>query len=196
MSKRELKKDHLLNTGLEVMVRQGYNGTSIKNIVDAAGVPKGSFYTYFASKEDFAIAALEKVNEARIQHTRLMLADRSHPPLERLHHFFREFSGDCEQGVTGGCLIGNLCQEMSDSSEVIRLQVRQMLRSNTRVLESLLEEARQDGSLRNPANPAQLAEFLFNAWEGTLMRMKAAKCREPLDAFLAVLPSFLAAPAS
>ena len=84
-----------------------------------------------------------------------------------------------------------MCQEMSDSSEAIRLKVRQMMRNKTQLIEDLLEEARLDGSLKNTLATGLLAEFLFNAWEGTLMRMKASKSREPLDAFLLALPSLL-----
>ena len=84
MSKRELKKDHLLDAGLKVMATRGYNGTSIQDIVNAADVPKGSFYTYFKSKEDFAIEALEKVTEERMIQNRHLLNDRSIPPQERL----------------------------------------------------------------------------------------------------------------
>src|SRR5690606_38807906 len=111
MSKRELKKDLLLDAGLQVMACRGYNGTSIKDIVDAAGVPKGSFYTYFKSKEDFAVEALHKVTEERIQHNRHLLNNRTIAPLERLKRFFQDNAGPCEQGITGGCFIGNMCQE-------------------------------------------------------------------------------------
>jgi len=193
MSKRELKKDHLLDAGLKVMATRGYNGTSIQDIVSAADVPKGSFYTYFKSKEDFAIAALEKVTEERMQHNRHMLGNREIPPLERLTRYFQENIGGCENNLNGGCFIGNMCQEMAESSEAIRLKVRQMLRNNTQAIEDLLEEARLNGNLKSKLPAATLAEFLFNAWEGTLMKMKASKCREPLNAFLAILPELLEA---
>lgn len=188
MSKRELKKDYLLDAGLKVMATRGYNGTSIKDIVDAADVPKGSFYTYFKSKEDFAIAALEKVADERSRNSRKILNNRDICPLERLTVFFKESISSCESELNGGCFIGNMCQEMSDSSEAIRLKVRQMLRNKTQVVEDVLEEARLDGSLKSQLPSPVLAEFLFNAWEGTLMRMKASKCREPLNAFLSTLP--------
>lgn len=192
MSKYELKKDHLLEAGLKVMATRGYNGTSIKDIVDAADVPKGSFYTYFKSKEDFAVEALEKVTDERIRHNRHLLSDRTIPPLVRLTRFFKDnIGGGCESELKGGCFIGNMCQEMSDSNEVIRLKVRQMLRNSTHAIEDVLEEARQDGSLKSPLPSPVLAEFLFNAWEGTLMRMKASKCSAPMDAFLVLLPEVL-----
>lgn len=192
MSKRELKKDHLLDAGLKVMATRGYNGTSIQDIVNAADVPKGSFYTYFKSKEDFAIEALEKVTEERMIHNRHLLSDRNIAPQERLTRFFIENIGGCEENLNGGCFIGNMCQEMSESSEAIRLKVRQMLRNSTQAIEDVLEEERLKGSLQSHLPSAVLAEFLFNAWEGTVMRMKASKCREPLNAFLMVLPELFA----
>lgn len=188
MNKRELKKDYLLDAGLKVMATRGYNGTSIQDIVNAADLPKGSFYTYFKSKEDFAISALEKVTEERMEMNRNLLNDRRISPKERITRFFTENIGGCEENMNGGCFIGNMCQEMSESSEAIRLKVRQLLRNNTQLIEDVLEEARLNGGLKSALPSAVLAEFLFNAWEGTVMRMKAAKCREPLNAFLIVLP--------
>lgn len=191
MSKRELKKDYLLEAGIKVMTTRGYNGTSIQDIVDAANVPKGSFYTYFKSKEDFALTAIEMVAEERIQASKRLVGDRNVPPLTRLKAFFESSVPGCESNLNGGCFIGNMCQEMSDSSESIRIKVRQMMRNKTQIVEDLLEEARLDGSFKGSVSASALAEFLFNAWEGTLMRMKATKCREPLDAFLITLPSIL-----
>ncbi|WP_323816234.1 TetR/AcrR family transcriptional regulator [Cellvibrio sp. NN19] len=196
MSKRELKKDHLLDAGLKVMATRGYNGTSIQDIVNAADVPKGSFYTYFKSKEDFAIEALEKVTEERMLQNRHLLNDRSICPQERLTRFFVDNIGGCEENLNGGCFIGNMCQEMSESSEAIRIKVRQMLRNSTQAIEDVLEEARLNNELKSQLPSPVLAEFLFNAWEGTLMRMKASKCREPLNAFLIVLPELFSKPQS
>jgi TetR/AcrR family transcriptional repressor of nem operon len=196
MSKREQKKDYLLDAGLKVMATRGYNGTSIQDIVAAANVPKGSFYTYFRSKEDFAIEALEKVTEQRMEQNRHLLNDRSICPQERLVRFFVENIGGCEENLNGGCFIGNMCQEMSESSEAIRIKVRQMLRNSTQAIEDVLEEARLNNGLISHLPSSVLAEFLFNAWEGTLMRMKASKCREPLNAFLAVLPELFEKPKS
>ena len=191
MSKRELKKDLLLDAGLKVRATGGYNGTSIQDIVKAADVPKGSFYTYFKSKEDFALEALEKVADERMQQNRNLLGNRDLPAAERLTQFFQENIGGCEDNLNGGCFIGNMCQEMAESSEAIRIKVRQMLRNNTQAIEDVLEAARSEGKLKSTLPSSVLAEFLFNAWEGTVMRMKATKCREPLDAFLVVLNHIL-----
>ena len=143
---------------------------------------------YAPSCSQYAIEALEKVTEERMIQNRHLLSDRSIPPQERLTRFFVENIGGCEENLNGGCFLGNMCQEMSESSEAIRLKVRQMLRNSTQAIEDVLEEARLRDGLETQLPSSIIAEFLFNAWEGTVMRMKASKCREPLDAFLTVLP--------
>ncbi|MHA0798544.1 TetR family transcriptional regulator C-terminal domain-containing protein [Gilvimarinus sp. F26214L] len=188
MSKGDLKKQHILGAGLGVMKAQGYNGTSVKDIVEAAGVPKGSFYNYFESKEAFAVAAIEQTSSAELQAVRGMLGDRSRPPLERLVEFFTCQVEDCCQcDFRMGCFLGNMCQEMADSSDLIRNTLRRALQQHTRAVEEVLSEALTQGQLAADTDTRTLAEFLFNAWEGAMMRMKASKSREPLDAFVSQL---------
>lgn len=189
MSKREAKKDYLLDAGLEVMKSQGYNGTSVKDIVDAAGVPKGSFYNYFESKEAFAIEAIEKIAVDNLQCAAQQLSASSVQPLQRLNDFFTEnVDQACGERFRVGCFLGNMCQEMADNSEIIRLKIKHVLLKYTQMIERVLVEAQQQGDIPAGKDTKVIAEFVFNAWEGSLMRMKASKCREPLDAFLQMLP--------
>lgn len=189
MSKRESKKDLILSAGIEVMKCQGYNGTSVKDIVEAAGVPKGSFYNYFDSKEAFAIEALDKVATETYATSRSQLIDSNLAPMLRLQRYFEagaEYARNGEFKV--GCFFGNMCQEMSDNNEGIRLKVRQVLKIKTRLISEVLAEAQENGQLSSKVDPEMLAEFIFNAWEGALMRMKASKSHAPLEAFLSTLP--------
>lgn len=193
MNKREDKKEAILLAGMGVMKAQGYNGTSVKDIVDAAAVPKGSFYNYFESKEAFALEAIEHAaREGRAQ-LELMLSDRSRCALERLNRFF--VSGidcACDSEFKVGCFLGNMCQEMSDSSELIRSKIDQALKSNVTAIAMVIEQGQLDGRINQDIDAKTLAEFLLNAWEGTLMRAKAAKSREPLDAFMSTIGRVLA----
>lgn len=174
------------------MKTQGYNGTSVKDIVDAACVPKGSFYNYFESKEAFAIEALEKVSMDTQAEASAMLGNQSIQPAERLLKFFTcGADSACDENFKVGCFFGNMCQEMSDSNESIRHKVRQILKRKTDLIVKVLDEAKQQGQLRGNADSHAMAEFIFNAWEGALMRMKASKCKEPLEAFLKMLPEII-----
>ena len=192
MNKREQKKEEILLAGMSVMKESGYNGTSVKDIVDAAGVPKGSFYNYFDSKESFALDAIDfAANDGR-GYAEAVLKASDVAPLERLMNFFKSGTDcACEHEFKVGCFIGNMCQEMADSSERIRCKLDQVLNGNTRMIASVIEEGQSDGTISSSGDAKMLAEFLFNAWEGALMRAKAAKSRTPLDAFLKMLVEIL-----
>jgi len=167
------------------MKANGYNGTSVKDIVDAAGVPKGSFYNYFESKEMFAAEALDHVAGCNMAEMRKTLANRHHTPTERLATFFNSAVGGCCEGeFKVGCFLGNMCQEMADNSELIRGKVRRLLQQQTGLIQQTLEEGKELGELSQGLDTQSTAEFLINAWQGAQLRMKAAQSREPLDAFL------------
>ena len=189
MNKLLSKKEHILWAGLEVMKTHGYNGTSVKDIVDAAGVPKGSFYNYFDSKESFAIEALDAVASEDSLKMKNLLSEEGKSPLQRLQNLFEQTSlHACACDFKVGCFFGNMGQEMADSNETIRHKVKQILKRNTQLFADVLDEAKQAGEINQTTDTQVMAEFLLNAWEGTLLRMKASKSREPLDAFLAMLP--------
>ncbi|MEM8497605.1 MAG: TetR family transcriptional regulator C-terminal domain-containing protein [Pseudomonadota bacterium] len=194
MSKREEKKERLLQLGLAVMQERGYNGTGVKDIVEAAKVPKGSFYTYFHSKESFAVEAIECVAEQNYQAAALLLNHQNKPPLERLNDFFKENAIDaCDSEFRIGCFMGNMCQEMADSSELIRLAVKSALGKMTGLIAEVLDEAAEKGDVVLVQDAPSTAQFLLNAWQGALLRMKAEKAETPIDAFLTMMPKVLSA---
>lgn len=192
MNKRESKKDLILCCGIEVMKSHGYNGTSVKDIVDAANVPKGSFYNYFESKEAFAIEALEKVASDAFEIISAELTKTSHSPIERITQFFEAgIRSASENDYKVGCFFGNMCQEMAETNNAIRAKVRHILKQKTQLIANVIEEAKSKGNIQNGIDSELTAEFLLNAWEGTLMRMKASQCVYPGEAFLALLPQIL-----
>jgi TetR/AcrR family transcriptional repressor of nem operon len=192
MSKRDRKKEEILIAGIEVMKLKGYNGTSVKDIVDAAAVPKGSFYNYFESKEAFVLAAVEFTANAGRERAESILGNPRIPPLTRLQAYFEDsVASACRNGFREGCFLGNMCQEMADTSDTLRQVLNRKLKQLTGLLAQTIREAQEQGAITRPLDPDQTGEFLFNAWEGAIMRAKASKCREPLDAFLSMLQVIL-----
>ena len=174
------------------MMAHGYNGTSVKDIVDAAAVPKGSFYNYFESKQSFAVDALEAVSCRDYLSMRELLSAGEKSPLQRLQNFFAQsVIRACDSDYKVGCFFGNMGQEMSDSNEVIREKVRQILIRSTQLFADVLDEAKAAGEISESAQTDVIAEFILNAWEGSLIRMKASKSRELLDIFLKMLPQIV-----
>lgn len=192
MSKREEKKEHILLAGMEVMKSHGYQGTSVKDIVDAAGVPKGSFYNYFDSKEAFALEAIDHAAAKGFEYAESILLQSDKPALDRLLAFYEGgIECACSAEFRVGCFLGNMCQEMADSSGAIREKLSQKMGKITGLMAGAIRECMEAKSVDN-VDPETAAEFLFNAWEGALMRAKATKTREPLDAYISMARHILA----
>lgn len=175
------KRDDLLASALETFHAHGFHGTGIKEIADAAGAPKGSFYNHFSSKEECAVEALRLYGaERRLD----MLADVTSPPLERVRRHF-EFLRDetVDRDFTRGCMFGNFATDVVDHSEVIRSVVQDSLRMWNSAIAAALSEARRDGAVRADLDPEVTARFLLNAWEGTLIEARAGKSAAAFDTF-------------
>jgi TetR/AcrR family transcriptional regulator, transcriptional repressor for nem operon len=177
-------RQHILDAGIGVLSNKGYNGTGIKEIVDAAGVPKGSFYNHFASKEAFVVEAIEKTANENIEWVKSVLCDDKLSPKTRIFNFFDAgHQAQKEQGFQGGCFIGNLCLEMSDENEAIRAATTQVMCKIVKMMGDCLVEAQKAGELSKDTDAYELAEFIHCAWEGAVMRMKGQRSCEAYDVF-------------
>ena len=81
-------RERLLDAGVETFHRRGFNGCGVQEITEAAGVPKGSFYNHFASKEALGAAVLDRYWQQRADTTLRILEDGDVRPTERLRRYF------------------------------------------------------------------------------------------------------------
>ena len=168
----------LLDEGLNSFIQQGYNGTGLKEVLDAVQVPKGSFYNYFKSKEDFG-AAVVRHYAAKFGERMKLLADPKGDALAALKEFFnREIT--LYEACPTGCLVGNLAAELGGSMELPRQAMAEAMHGTRDALAGALARAQQQGRIRKDLPAEDLANFLFNAWEGSLLRMKIEGSVEPL----------------
>jgi len=188
------KRDLILAKGAHLMTRRGYHGTGVLEIVQAAGIPKGSFYHYFASKEDFAVQALEHLYEPRLLRYAAALSEPAHSPRERILSYYRDLLGHFsrQEKPEYHCFIGSLSFEMAGDCPSIGSQVESILKRSVAILAQCLTDARQAGELPRHTDCAALAEFIANAWEGALMRMKVRGSVASLEVFLNQLERLLA----
>ncbi len=169
-------RQHILDCGLEVLATKGYNGTGVKEIVDAAEVPKGSFYNHFASKEAFVVEAIEKLAQQNLEKTELALTNPDIGPKQRILNYFESnFEMLKQNDFKSGCLFGNLCLEMSDENESIRQATDKTMCQYTKLIANCLKEAKPTGSTATPDELCELAQFIHFSWEGAIMRMKGSK---------------------
>src|SRR5690606_16031807 len=102
----------LLDAGAELFAKKGFNGCGLSEILAQAGVPKGSFYHYFASKEEFGVVLIERTRDEFLAELGPLLGDRKKAPLHRLRAMFEYIRAECsESGPTSECLIPKLALE-------------------------------------------------------------------------------------
>jgi TetR/AcrR family transcriptional regulator, transcriptional repressor for nem operon len=177
-------KEQLLDTGLEMLLRQGYSGLGIQSVLREAGVPKGSFYHFFSSKEDFALQVVDRYMANVHEGLDLALGDDSLPPLERVRRFFELSRDKYESEGRLGCLLGGLGQELAGVSETFQAKIEGCFLVIVGRITDCLEEARQRGELPAHNDPADMANLLLNCWEGAALRSRLWRNTAPLDAML------------
>ena len=181
---RETSKKTILQEGARLIHAKGFNHTGLQEILSAAGIPKGSFYFYFKSKDDFGLELVDYYWEFIEAMGETYLKDSTIGPLIRLERFIDAYQAMFENmGLRCGCPIGNLMQEMSDLSEPFREKVGDIYSRMHGHIARILIEAKDLGELPAGMDPASTAQFILNSWEGAIMHMKLAKSVEPLIIF-------------
>lgn len=175
----------LIRSGTEVLTEQGFTASGIDGILKRVGVPKGSFYYYFDSKEAFGRAVMEHYGAYFANKLERHLADASRPPLSRIEAFVADArDGMARHDFRRGCLVGNLGQEAGGLPEGYRDWLRATLDDWQRRLARCLEQARAAGELAEHADVERLAEAFWIGWEGAVMRARLEGRARPLEVFL------------
>jgi TetR/AcrR family transcriptional repressor of nem operon len=181
------KKTDIIKAGMSIMARQGFNSTGIETILKQAGVPKGSFYHYFSSKQEFGLSVLDHFAAGIDRIFSSFLEDEAVPPLDRLKNCLESLVARFERNNCGiGCLAANIGQEMADQSEEFREKLVGIFRSWTTHFEKCLSEAREAGEIPGDLSPECLAEFFLSGFEGALLMSKVMKSPVPLRNFIDV----------
>jgi TetR/AcrR family transcriptional repressor of nem operon len=182
---RHSVRDVIVETALGEFHRIGFAACSVDTITRAAGVPKGSFYNHFKSKEDLAVEVVAKYTAEAEWND---VTDPTLTPLEKLRAQFRVM-GDVlvGNGYTRGCMIGNMGEELADHSEPMREQVRTSLGGWAEGIADTLRAASAAGEISADADPDVLGRFILDAWEGALLRSKVVKTDQPVDDFFTMV---------
>ncbi|HTJ55261.1 MAG TPA: TetR family transcriptional regulator C-terminal domain-containing protein, partial [Nitrosospira sp.] len=148
---------------------------------DAVNVPKGSFYNYFDSKEDFGAEVIQHYTDPFIAQLTAHLQSSDADALSAIRRYFDELITELEKNeFKGGCLLGNLMGEIGDASEVCRKSLQSAVRRYLDVLQAGLAKAQRQGTVRLDKSPEEMADLLLNTWQGALLRMKIEKSSAPI----------------
>ena len=185
-------REKLLDQGIKLFMDQGYHGTGIKEVVDLVKVPKGSFYNYFDSKEQFGADVIRHYARWVVANMATWLNGSEDNALTALKQFFEQ-EMQRHQEVKAGCIIGNLGAELGASSELCQQAMLDGFAAMKKQFLHTLRRGQTQGSIRNDISAEDLADFLINAYEGALLRMQVEQSVEPIRKLWRLLNSYLVA---
>lgn len=173
-------KDTLITKGMRVVHERGFNGASVRDIVQAAGVPHGSFTNHFASKEAFGLEVIEFYFEGACRDLRETLCNDELKPLFRLGKYIdaniRHISRNDSRN---GCLFGNFAADAGDS-EAIRLRIVEIFVEVEKCVAYCLTAAVEARELRAGTDCQQLATFVVSSLQGAYLMAKAQRDPAPV----------------
>ncbi|MBF4560355.1 TetR/AcrR family transcriptional regulator [Pseudomonas sp. p50] len=178
-------RDALIRCGTEILTEQGFMATGIDGVLKKVGVPKGSFYHYFASKEDFGLAVMDNYATYFAKKLDRWLLDDSLTPLQRVLAFVEDAKTGMEKfHFKRGCLVGNLGQEVTILPDGFREHLDSTLLSWQKRLADCLQLAQVAGELAEDADCTELAAYFWIGWEGAVLRARLVKSTAPLSTFI------------
>lgn len=176
----------LVRCGVEVLTEQGFMATGIDGILKRVGVPKGSFYHYFSSKEVFGLEVLESYAGYFARRLDRWLLDETLTPLERFAGFVQHSKlSMARYGYRRGCLVGNMGQEVSVLPEGFREALENTFLDWQQRLSVCFEAAKQAGELPATADSQALAAYFWIGWEGAVLRARLVQSDSPINTFIA-----------
>jgi TetR/AcrR family transcriptional regulator, transcriptional repressor for nem operon len=169
-------RDKILGHGLKVVLERGYVGASVRDIIEAAGVPQGSFTNHFSSKEAFSLEILDLYFEnsrAKIAET---LRNDALPPLKRLRAYFDAcITTIRNHDAKNGCLICNFAAEASDHSEIIRNRVSEIYKEVREAVAYCLRAAVKANELPKSFKVSEVANFIVTGLQGAILVSKVER---------------------
>ncbi|WP_074214630.1 TetR/AcrR family transcriptional regulator [Salinivibrio sp. ES.052] len=161
---------HLLDTGVSVMAQFGFSGVGLSAILKQAGVPKGSFYHYFASKEQFGQAVLEHYFSRYLADVNRLMTETSMRPIIRVHGYFTRWQAQyCSLDPVQTCLVVKLSAEVADLSEPMRLALRD---GTDKLIGCLADTLAQANDVFDDKTALTTATTLYQLWLGASLLTK------------------------
>ncbi|MEL7118956.1 MAG: TetR/AcrR family transcriptional regulator [Bacteroidota bacterium] len=186
--RKKYEKEDILQVGQELIRQRGYHNTGINDILKASGIPKGSFYNFFESKEAFAKELLEFYGDKLFKVIDSFLSDINYSPLNRLKNFYNwTLETNKEEESRYGCLVMNLSSEVSGYLDYIAVASKAQFDKWINLIAKCIEEGQNLGEIKSTHPPLELAQFIHSSHGGGLMRSKTMRNIEPMKSNLTII---------
>jgi TetR/AcrR family transcriptional repressor of nem operon len=189
--KGEETRDRILAAATDLIHQRGYKATGVAEILAASGVPRGSFYFYFASKEVLGRVLIERYRQRQREELERTFPDGVQA-IPTIRGFFEGWARmQAEGGCKSGCLLGNLAAEITDENEELRREIAGTLHDVQQALAGALAGGQARGELSADFAPEAAADFLLSVFEGSVLLAKARRDPHALDASMTMLARYL-----
>jgi len=183
--KRNQVRDLLLKKGFEAFRRSSISGAGLKEVLDSASVPKGSFYYYFESKDAFVHEILQAHADRHIEHMQAIFSDLSITPVQRIRKYFETEVDTCLRNFdTKRVFLAKAGLELAHTDDVARQIVEQSFKKLEGGLAGCLSQAQLQRQISGDIDCEGLATLMLNSWQGALLRMKTQQSVAPLQTFI------------
>ena len=176
-------KEKILVSAKELFHENGFQQTSVDEILKKSGVTKSNFYYHFKSKEELGLIILDRFIQLYESDVLIKtLGNKELTPSERLTEFYRSvrtFHRDLEK--PRGCPFGNMAIEMSGSNESFREKLSVFFNAWEKIIEECISEGMRSGDFRGDLPPGVIAQLILSHLEGAIMMVKTHRSIEPLS---------------
>ncbi|MHA3772488.1 TetR/AcrR family transcriptional regulator [Verrucomicrobiota bacterium sgz303538] len=185
-------KERILDAAEEIMLTKSFHSVGLNEILTAVKVPKGSFYHYFASKEQFGVELLRHYCQEHAARLRKIFSNKDLNPLERLAAYFNgTVTRMMESECCNFCLVSKLGAEVSTFSEPMRQVLADGMADWRSLYEKLVREGQEQGVIRKDLDPAATASVIQDIWHGAMNRLQIERSVAPLRTAADFLRSYL-----
>ncbi len=182
---KQTTRENLIEVGLGLIHSAGYTATGINQVLEAAQVPKGSFYHHFSTKDEFVMEVVRRYATGEQERWERLLDDSNLSPLKKLRRYFKDMIATYGRrgGPIAGCLLGNLSLEVAGQNTEIRNLLGQAFDAWQNAIAKTIREAIEKQELPKTTKADDLAALLVNNWEGAQVRAKTEQSDKPLELF-------------
>ena len=171
----------ILDAAQRITAHKGYAAVGINEVLAQAGVPKGSFYHWFTSKDAFGQALIEHYFTEYLAETDRIVSTPT-SAAERLLEYWQGFYDmQTFDNCQGKCLVVKLGAEVSDLSESMRIALIEGTSAVIDRIERMIVDGLADGSVSVDGAPREVAHSLYDGWIGASVLAKINRSPEPLD---------------
>ena len=183
---KQTTRENLISVGLELIRSAGYTATGINQVLEAAKVPKGSFYHHFTTKDEFVLEVIQRYAAGEQERWERLLDDSTLPPSKKLRRYFKDLVSTYGRrgGPIAGCLLGNLSLEVAGQNSEIRKSLAKAFDAWEAAFARTIREAIDKGEIPRTVKPEDVAALMVNNWEGAQTRAKAEQSDKPLELFV------------